>query len=374
MKPAIASNWTTLFRDKKLPGNLVIPNKIPKVYKNGTADWIGRQPGDTHPILYVSSIAGGSEWDDETFEKLTGIKNKCYSYAYCGHSSPMCHNRHIRYLTATFKRDVRVFLDSGAHSLHRMARSGKTLAKRLNVAKEQRTQFVEFITEEFMKRYVDYVKWSYLKGRKFTFYVTLDSKKDCQLIWDTTKKLQKMGIWPTSVYHGDSTLDWLDKYADDGHKLICIGINSRYIKGKDSRRRYYDQVFKRLDKLGMSAHGLALTGDKMLAYPWYSVDSATHIKAGSFGKILVVVPEKQRIAQVHISENYSQFTSYGNVDVLSPAAIKNIKVVVEKNGFDYDKLRTDITYRIIYNARILQQAVENNKRSEMRFTDWKALV
>jgi len=374
MSQKIPSSWNTLFRDKELPGNIAIPDSIKRKYKNGTADWIGPQPGDTHPLLYVSSIAGGNSFDDIEFERLTGIKNKCYSYAYCGHTSPMHHKRHIKYLAATFKRDTRVFLDSGAHSIHRMMRSGKTLAKRYQVPKEQRTQFVDFLSDRFLELYAEYVRWSYAKGRSFDFYVTLDAKKDCSLIWENTKKLQSLGIHPTSVYHGDSPLDWLDRYSDAGHKLICIGINSRYIKGKDTRRRYYSQVFKRLDKLGMSAHGLALTGDKMLEYPWYSVDSATHIKAGSFGKILVIVPEKQRIAQVHVSENYSEFTSYGNLSTLSPAAIKNVKAVVERNGFDYDKLRKDLAYRIVYNAKILQEAVKANKRHEMRFTDWEALV
>lgn len=374
MKNKIPSSWNTLFQDKKLPGKIEIPDEIPLAYKNGTADWIGRKKSDTHPVLYVSSIAGGSEWDDEEFEELTGIRTKCYSFAYCGHTSPMRHKRHIKYLAATYKRDVRVFLDSGAHSIHRMMRSGKTLAKRYQVPKEQRTQFVDFLSDKFLELYAEYIRWSYAKGRKFDFYVTLDSKKDCSLIWKNTKKLQKLGVHPTSVFHGDDSFDWMKRYADDGHRLICIGINSQFIKGRDTRRRYYDTVFKTADKVGLSCHGLAITGDKMLSYPWYSVDSATHIKCASFGKILVVVPERQRVAQVHISENYSSFTSYGNADVLSPAAIKNIRAVVEKNGFDYKRLRKDLTYRIIYNAKVLHEAVKANKRNEMKFTSWEALV
>lgn len=373
MKPEIASNWSIQLSKNKLPGNIKLPDRIALQHNNGNADWIGIQPGDTTPILFVSSIAGGKDWKDEDFDKLTGINHKCYSFAYAAPTSPMAHARHARYLTASFERGSHVFMDSGAHTLHRVLRSGKTLAKRYNIPKEQRKQFVEYLSEKFLELYCDYIKWSIVEGRIFDFYVTLDSQKNCELIYKTTKRLNKMGIFPASVYHGDDNLDWLNRYADDGHRFICIGI-AQQIKGKDARRRYYDNVFKRLDKLKMRAHGLAVTGDKMLCYPWASVDSATHIKAGSFGKILVVVPEKQRIAQVHISENYSEFTSYGNVDVLSSAAKKNIKVVVEKNGFDYDKLRTDITYRIIYNAKVLQEACKANKYYQMKFSSWQELV
>lgn len=369
----IPSSWNTIFGKRKLKGD--IPDKVKKYYDNGASDWIGPKPGDTTPILYTSSIAGSAQWSEREFTKRTGIRSRCFSYAYCGETSPMRHKKHVKYLSLALRQGMRVFLDSGAHSLHRMLRSGKTLAFRYKVPKELRHMFVEFVSDEFIRLYAEYVKWSYANGRRFDFLVTLDSQKNCEVIYEITKKLEKLiGFPPVPVYHGDRSLGWVKRYIDEGHKIIGVGIDSKRIQGKDSKHRYYSELHELTSKHGVATHGFAITGDRMLAYPFYSVDSATHIKCASFGKILVIIPEKQRIAQVHISPNFSEFTSYGNISALSPVAMKVIKAAVEANGFDYDDLTTNLDSRILYNARILHEAVKSNKRNSMKFTTWEALV
>jgi hypothetical protein len=365
--------WDILFGKRQLIGD--IPDKVKKLYNNGVSDWIGKRPEDTKPILYVSSIAGSGDWSEEKFTRLTAIRSRCFSYAYCGITSPLYHDRHGRYLGWFLRRGQRVFLDSGAHSLHRMLRSGKTLAKRIKVDKEDRKLFVEHLTKEFINRYAEYVRWCYASGMKFDFWVTLDAQKNCGIIYQITKQLEKLiGVVPISVYHGDDSLDWVKRYIDDGHKILGIGIDGKRIKGKEARHRYYSEVHELAAKYDIALHGFAMTGDRMLAYPWYSVDSATHIKAASFGKILTIMPERQRIAQVHVSEHYSEMTAYGCFSALSKNAQQGIINIVEANGFVFDEIRKSLNARIMYNARILQQAVEMHTKQKTIFKNWEALV
>lgn len=249
----------------------------PLPYVGGACDWVGKQPGDTSPILYISSLAGNQKLSDTAFTKLTGVTHRCFSYAYAGHTSPMFHARHAKILDTGLENGIRVFMDSGAHSFHRMLKSGKTLALRYKIKKENRKEFVEFLSEKFMDIYAEYIKWMLRTKRNPDFYVTLDTQKDCALIYANTLRLQKLGIKPVSVYHGDSSLDWVKRYGDDGHKLICIGIDSKRIKGSESKHRYYSEIFELTTKLGMSCHGLAVTGDRMVSYPWHCMTDAHEI-------------------------------------------------------------------------------------------------
>src|SRR5579863_480910 len=161
------SVWSTVFRDRDINSEVEIPDKVKAIHKNGVSDWVGKKPEDTKPILYVSSVAGESGWQDSEFDKFTGIIHKCYSYAYAGESSPMYVKKHKIFLNKAFKRGNKIFMDSGAHSIHRMLRSGKTLALRNNVAKEQRKQFVEYVTEEWAIRYAEYIRWCYATNKLF---------------------------------------------------------------------------------------------------------------------------------------------------------------------------------------------------------------
>lgn len=366
-----SSKFPTLFKSK-YKYDCKIPDKVKQVYKNGTSDWIGPQPGDTKPILYISSIVGAKKWNDKKFRSLTGIRHRCFSYAYCGGTSPLAHKKHIHYLDLLLKFGTRIFMDSGAHSLHRMLRSGKTLAK--GIAKEDRLEFVEHLTDEYIDAYAEYIRWTYASGKRFDFHVTLDAQRNCSLIYKITKKLYTLGIYPIPVYHGDDSLDWVRRYIDDGHKLLGVGISRKGIKGREAEHRYYSSLFELTEKYGIQCHGFAVTGAKMFTYPWYSVDSATYIKAATFGKILTFTPEKYRLAQVHISDNYSDMTSYGNISALSSGALKHVKRMVEDNGFDFEVLKKDSLYRIMYNALVMNCAVKENTKHKVEFATWGSLV
>lgn len=359
----------TISRRAEIPSD--IPKKVPMLYpKNGRSDWIGLTDEDTKPICYLSGTAGSKEWSEKEFKKATGSVYRCFSYAYCGFGSPLLQGRHAKALDWCLENDGRIFLDSGAHSFHKMRYYDSHLKGKNRIDK---ITAVDAMIEGFMKTYAQYVRWTYGHGYRFDFYVTFDHEKRCPVIFEATRQLEKMNIYPVPVYHGDESFDWVKRYADQGHKIIGVG---KHGIGKNSRsgiRRYYETVINETMKLGMSCHGFAVTGDLLFEFPWYSGDSTTWLKAAAYGKILDIRPEKQRVALIHVSTRFSEKTGYGTMSNLSPETRKYIRQQVESRGFDFDKVQSDLATRATYNARITVEAVAEHTKARKAYRPWSSV-
>lgn len=345
-------------RGKKIENiiRLSPPKTIHRLYPDsGASDWIGIKKGDPSPIVYFSGTASSKEWDEDLFSKKTGARFRCLSYAYAGPNSPMFMRRYLDSIETFRKNKVRVMLDSGAHSFHKMMMFGSNLSE--DFSKEQREAEVTKTVDYFIGAYVDYVKVCYQDNILFDWYVTLDYRKHCPTIYKVTQQLMKRGIWPVPAYHGDQDILWLKRYISDGHKLVGIGMEHLGKRTPDAKRRYYDQVFNLCVAKGVSCHGFALTGDLMFQYPWYSCDSTTYLKAAAYGKILDIIPEKQRVALIHITPNFCKALSFDN---LCKSVRKQIRNSVEAKGYDFDKLRESLFYRAMYNAEITLAAVRKH--------------
>lgn len=344
---------------------------VKKEFKNGKSDFIGRQPGDTSPILYLSGTAGTKDWDEAKFTRATGGKWRCFSYAYTGEDSPLRARRHMKSLEWCMTHGGRVFMDSGAHSFHNLRSKGSTMAR--TVDKASRGKFVDELQERFILGYAAYIKECYAKGWHFDFYVTFDCEKRCKVIRRMTDQLFELGIYPVPVYHGDSSLDWVRRYIDDGHKIIGVGVNRIGKNQPDGVRRYHESVFNLTEKHGIACHGFAVTGDMMWEFPWYSCDSTTWLKAAAYGKLVDIIPEKQRVALVHVSSRAIS-SGYGTVEGLSPGVQKYLRDKVEKEGYDYDRIRTDLLYRATYNAKMFMQAIKLRSRNKLKWQAWTSVI
>lgn len=313
------------------------------------------------------------DWSEEEFFKKAGSRYRCFSFAYCGYGSPLISGRHMRALDQCLDLGVHIFMDSGAHSFHNMIYRGKTLGASVSLV--DRRQAIMETAKPFLANYAKYIRWCYQQKKHFDFYVTLDTDRDCQTVWDCTKQLEGMGIHPVPVYHGDQPIEWVQRYIDAGHKIIGVGISR---VGKESLigvRRYYDTVIDYCTKRSVACHGFAVTGDIMWEYPWYSADSTTWLKAAAYGKILDIRPEKQRTALIHVSNKYSSSTAYGQFQNLAPSVRKHIRDEVERRGFDLDRVQREIPYRATYNAKVLVDAVEAHTRKQHKdFTTWKPVI
>lgn len=349
-----------------------IPAKVKRKYTNGVSDFIGVQPKDPKPIIYLSGTAGASTWSEADFTKATGCHYRCFSYAYTGPDSPMRANRHMESLMWCLKNNVHVFMDSGAHSFHNF-RYRQNSGPFKNLPKSERHVLIDKMMKDFTVNYAAYIRWCYGQKLHYDFYVTFDAVKECARIRAITKELFGLGIYPVPVYHGDQSLDYVRKYIDDGHKIIGVGFSKIGKNSPDAVHRYYDSVMKLTESKGVACHGFAVTGDIMFRFPWYSVDSTTWLKAAAYGKIVDIMPEKQRVALIHVSSRAIS-GGYGTVEGLSPEVQRYLKDKVEREGFDFDKVRTDLCYRATYNAKIMVDAVEANRRRNLKWKSWTPVI
>lgn len=234
-----------------------------------TEDWSGRKPDDPTPIVYH----GG--WHRRFLLSpclKAGVKFFGCSFYEMRRVSGMLVRLRDQ-ITEPPSKPVgphpRLFLDSGAFSF--LATYGKSTNLKIDL-------------ETYLKDYVTFVRNSPLL---LDFYVTFDYRPEAQLTWDMTKRLQKLGIRPIPVYHGDASIDWVKKYIDRGHRLI--GLSKRFfLNDKSGLRHFYDQTFKVTEAAGVACHGLACTGPEMWEYPWHSVDSTSIIGAASRGSLAYV--------------------------------------------------------------------------------------
>jgi intein-like protein with splicing domain/LAGLIDADG DNA endonuclease family protein len=162
---------------------------------------------------------------------------------------------------ACLKHGVGIMMDSGVYSFRTykayLERKGKGLG---NLPE----------AEEYTRLYVDYCKeFSHL----WDFYVTIDFGIVAKENFERHVKLEKMGIRPVPVFHGDDSVEYLRRYADRGYKFICIGA-SRFDRAVPRMRQYLDIVFNAAVKWDLEFHGLAMTSPWLvLDYPWRSIDS-----------------------------------------------------------------------------------------------------
>lgn len=352
-----------------------IPSRVDRAYRTkGAADWIGVQKEDTKPILYLSGTPGAKGWNEDRFWRNTGCRYRCFSYAYCGYSSPLIQKRYVEATAWCLRHGVRVFLDSGAHTFHRMKDRGSTLVRQF--ARHKQEQAARSLMEEFFINYARYVRLCYKEGMHFDFYVTFDAEKECPKIWEWTKRLsEEQNIWSVPVYHGDASINWVKRYIDEGHKLIGVGIQRIGKRSRTAVYRYYDAVFDLCEKHKVKCHGFAVTGDIMFAFPWYSVDSTTWVKLGGYGKIIGGWNTgRRRVGTIHVSSQYSVKTGYGHLDNLSPVAVESVREEVASCGYDLEELRRSGGLRSEYNARAFVALVREHTKQPVQWERWSSIV
>ena len=328
-------------------------SSVSRVYPNsGASDWVGQRKTDTKPIVYFSGTASSKDWSEDQFFEKTKVKHRCLSYAYLGFNSPLYTKTYVDLQAACYRHKAAVMLDSGAHSFHKFFRYGSNATK-------LKSSLGDGGVDGFVERYAQFVLHSNKNKLLYDWYVTFDYIKDCPTIYKVTKQLQKLGVFPVPVYHGDHDLSWVQRYIDEGHKVIGVGLDRKGKHDRDNVRRYYDAIFSLTEKAGVHCHGFAVTGDLMFQFPWYSCDSTTYIKAGAYGKILDFRPEKQLLGTMHVTDKYA---GPGSFETLCPSIQKEIRVSAELKGFDFNQLRTSPFYRAMYNAVIMLEAIEYHMR------------
>lgn len=318
---------------------------------------------EPRPLLYLSGN-GSSNINEEDLFKM-GCKYRCYSYAYTCPGAFYYNKRMNEALATSIKNGVGIMMDSAAHSIHVLQKKGLRRIKG-----KFKVNDIDSIKKIVMEHYVEYVK---KEGKKWDFYVNFDYVKHCPTVYAIQKELEKKGIRPIPVYHGDMPMEWLERYCREGYKLIGLGtvkVNSRYREKRD----YYDRIFNVLEKHNVLAHGFAVTSlSLMYMYPWYSVDSATWAKTAAYGSILYVDRHRNTIGEVHVTDKVvGGKTRY---EMLPSNIQREIRHEVEDSGFDMEEIRTDGRARSLYNVHLFCNKIERFKSAvKGDRSRWKSLL
>lgn len=220
--------------------------------------------------------------------------------------------------------DVRIFLDSGAHSLLNaqvgLIETGTTVQTEKKVNDEGK---VIFSREEFATRltgnqqyfYSDkkagaiqfFADWSFNKNpdvRKYLDeyiefihkykdqlmgYVNLDIIYNAEESWENQKYMESNGLRPIPVFHYGEDFKWLKKYVDE-YEYIGIGGVAGGITLQQFVTSLGDRAFEYISKTNphIKVHGFAVTSYNLMThYSWFSCDSTTWLKHAAYGNVMV---------------------------------------------------------------------------------------
>lgn len=252
------------------------------------------------------------------------------------------------------REKVGIMMDSGVFSYRKYVKKLQGLRKQDKLA--------ALVDENgFLRLYVDFCKQY---GHLWDFCVTVDIDFDAKHNFRRHVQLEKMGVRTVPVFHGDTSLDFLKRYADRGYDYICIGSTGHLRTSVQSKKAYYESVFDAGAKMGLRYHGLGITVPYIMTdYPWYSLDSSAWSQYAGYGWLVKFEPAALRLSTVAVSRK-SKSHGLG----LNLKAMQRLAEELKAEGFDLKELQVDHTARHLYNALQMQKlaAVCGVNRSQWR--------
>ena len=200
-----------------------------------------------------------------------------------------------------------MFVDSGAHSLYnrhvlkqhgtRIGTHGRELERPNKIVSCSDYSWYDLKPGSELRQYLALYAKLIRKcptGTE-TLFVTVDAIRNPKKSFEIHRFFyQEYGIWTIPVIHFGASLKDADRYLEQKPcDFLGIGSGSRLT----SFRTYVawaDIIFRHLCPASnkflptVRTHGFAMTDFKlMVRYPWWSVDSATWVKLGAYGWMLV---------------------------------------------------------------------------------------
>ena len=227
------------------------------------------------------------------------------------------------------------FLDSGAHSLYTQE----------VIAKGHSDGYKFFKTKEFKQYRKEYAKYVKRNLDWIDYYVNIDVIFNPELSWENLKYLEGKGIYPIPVIHYGTDTKWVEKHLEEGYEFIGLGGLGQEVNAKQYKA-WADRVFDILQPNKeepplVKTHGFAMTSYSLMKrYHWWSVDSASWTKAGSYG--MIYVPRKRRgkfsfevkPETVNISADSPSIAKGKHFLCLGPTGQEQIKEWLEKIGIE----------------------------------------
>lgn len=311
------------------------------------------------PLVYLSHTVVHTKELEEELLRCSGIRYRCFSFVYLVPEAIYFSERAKLSYEYNVQRKNHIMMDSGAFSFHHF------------VMKRQTVAGIEALREKTIEQYIQFCQ----KNQKdWDFGVTFDYIQDQPTIRMVTKRLEEAGCKITPVYHGESSLDNLKRWLDEGYQRVGISTLPWRKQNHKLQQKYYDGVFRVAEPYKVKFHGFAVTSlNYMFAWPWHSVDSSSWSRTASYGAIYALDPQRGSLVSVHLSLTGGLKSDTTTATMLSPQALKSVREQVEKNGWDFDLLRRSLAYRFCYNAWIFAHIHQYRKHVETNHTKWKVL-
>lgn len=196
-----------------------------------------------------------------------------------------------------------------------------------------------------------YAAFTKKQNPKPEFYVNFDYVKDCPTIKRMQAELEKRGLKPVPVYHGDNSLSYLRGYLDAGYPRIAIGKppgnTSMY-----TQEMLYDRCFSILANYPkVKVHGFGVTGMRIFNYPWDSVDSTSWLKAAIRGCIILLDGRRKLMNVFHVGTEREGGLWRKHIGHMSSGAQEQMHTHAKRYEIPWKNLQSSIMWRSVFNAK-----------------------
>jgi len=301
--------------------------------------------------------------------------------------------------------DIKIFLDSGAHSLLN-AQVGLRRTEGIVEGEKTEDGKIRLTAEDFNDRLTVnqrifysskvggapqfFADWSFNKSpevRKYLDnyiafihkykdqllgYVNLDIIYNAEESWENQKYMEENGLRPIPVFHYGEDFKWLKRYVDN-YEYIGIGGVAGGVTLKQFTTSLGDKAFSYITEArsDLKVHGFAVTSiELMKKYPWFSVDSTTWLKIPAYGGVFVPRGSGKSMFD-YTKKPYTVFTS--DVSLIkrskrsphytlafSKEEQERIEEYFRRAGADLEKLKTDMAERAKVTIYYFEQLLKSD--------------
>lgn len=301
--------------------------------------------------------------------------------------------------------DMKIFLDSGAHSLLNaqvgLINKGDTVKTEKKVEDDK----ITFTSEEFedrltinqkisyaakktgavqffadwsfnkkpdVRKYLDeYIEFIHKYKNQLLGYVNLDIIYNAEESFENQQYMESNGLRPIPVFHYGEDFKWLEHYVNN-YDYIGIGGVAGGITLQQFVQSLGNRAFEYISHTnpGIKVHGFAVTSISLMQrFSWYSVDSTTWLKHAAYGNVMVpnydsvkrkfnylcspLIVSVSDISMVKSSKDHSHYTLAFPNEV-----VERIEQYFSEAGVDPEKLKTDGLERMKTNIYYYEQLLE----------------
>jgi hypothetical protein len=233
-----------------------------------------------------------------------------------------------RYVDVMREQGAKVFLDSGAFSAHSLG--------------------VAIDIDAYCKYIIENKDILRVDGDAVMASV-LDGIGDARKTYDNQRYMELQGAKPLPCFHYGEDPRYLDLYVS-GYEYITIG--GLVGRSQKDAEVWLDRMWDNhmLDSSGrprLKVHAFGMTSPALMKrYPWHSVDSSSWIQAAAFGSIFT-----SEYGPLAVSKDSPARHDAGrHLSNLTQIEQNSVSCMLERKGFNYDRLSTVYESRAAYNC------------------------